>query len=117
MLCPDAIIISGCNDIIVSASGFLKSILGRSSLIPSTSAEYLSIATNLSASPNSTNTSVLDGAVDIIFSTFFGRVNSFPSLSVIVFVVSAQPANNAIENNIAKTNERILLPFFIILSS
>lgn len=44
LLCPEAIIKSGFKLTRVSASGFLKSILGKSLLTPSTSVEYLSIA-------------------------------------------------------------------------
>ena len=75
LLWPDAITISGFKDIIFSASGFLKSILVISELTPSTSTEYLSTATNLSASPKATKTSVLDGAVDIIVFTCLGTLN------------------------------------------
>ena len=113
LLCPEAIIISGSNAIILSASGFLKSICGISSDTPSTSAEYLSTPTNLSESPSSTKTSVLDGAVEIIFSTFFGRVNSFPSLSVIVVLVLPHPVNKLNERTAAPTSEIILFVLFI----
>ena len=87
MLCPDAITISGSKPIIVSASGFKKSICGNSVFIPSISVEYLSIATSLSPKPNAINTSVFEGAVDIIFSILVGIFTSVPSLSVTILSV------------------------------
>ena len=78
LLWPEAIIKSGSSPIIVSASGFKKSIFSTSLPIPSTSDEYVSIATNLSLRPNPTNISVFAGAVDTILSILSGNLTSLP---------------------------------------
>ena len=106
---------SGVKEIIVSASGFLKSILVISELTPSTSTEYLSTATNLSANPKATKTSVLDGAVDIIVFTCLGTLNSFPSLSFIVVGLLEHPTNIIIATIKVSINDKTLFVFFIII--
>ena len=112
-MCPEAIITSGLRATIVSASGFLKSILGISGFNPFTSAEYLSTPTILSPSPKPTNISVLDGAVDIILSIFLGTVNSVPSISFIVTVLLPHPVNISNDIMVIITKEITFLKFLI----
>ena len=112
LLCPEAIIISGSNPTIVSASGDLKSKDSISLFNPSNSAEYLSTPTSLSLKPNPSNTSVLDGAVDTILSIFVGIVTSFPSLSVTFVSLLLLHPTVKINNKLVINAKNLFFTFF-----